>query len=74
MNSGVMLDGRWSHPKKSLPGQVPYSRAFCAAFTCGSKAFTAPASKKQAAFVMSSLMLFIIVIEVIIKFMIWMQR
>jgi hypothetical protein len=55
-----MLLGRCSHPKKSLPGQVPSSSAFCAAFTFGSKASTAPASKKQAAFVMSSLMLLIV--------------
>ncbi len=26
-NSSVMLLGRWSHPKKSLPAQVPFSKA-----------------------------------------------
>ena len=55
-----MLEGRCNHPKKSFPGQVPFSKASCAAFTFGSKASTAPASRKQAAFVMSSLMLLII--------------
>jgi hypothetical protein len=60
-----MLEGRCSQPKKSLPGQVPFSKASWAAFTFGSKAFTAPASKKQAAFVMSSFMLLIVLFVVL---------
>ena len=59
-NAGVMLVGRCSQPRKSLPGHVPFSSATCASFTFGSKAFTAPSSRKHAAFEMSSLMLFMI--------------
>jgi hypothetical protein len=60
--AGVMLEGRWSHPKKSLPGHVPSSSACWAAFTLGSKASTAPASRKQAALVMSRLIFFIAIV------------
>ena len=57
--AGVISVGRCNQPKKSLPGHVPFSKASCASFTFGSKAFTAPLPKKQAAFVMSNLMLLI---------------
>ena len=55
-----MLDGKCSHPKKSLPGQVPFSSEACAAFTLLSYAATAFAFKNCSAFVMSKLIFFII--------------
>ena len=68
MNSFVMLVGRCSHPRKSLPGHVPFSRACRASFTLGSKASTAPAFKKQAAFEMSRLIFFILPYVIYIEF------
>ena len=38
MNSAVMLLGKWSQPRKSLPAHVPASRAFCASSAFGAKA------------------------------------
>ena len=61
--SAVMPEAKWSHPRKSLPGQVPSSSAFWAAFTRGSSASTAPAVRNcTALFVSKRIFLFIFLI------------
>src|SRR5574344_475415 len=52
-NSGVMEDGSFTQPRKSLPLQVPFSKAFTAAAAFGKKLSTAPCFKNEAALVIS---------------------
>ena len=52
-----MLLGRCIHPKKSLPAQLPSSKALCAAATSLSMAATS--SALTSAFLMSSLIIFL---------------
>mgnify|MGYP005611295323 CR=1 FL=1 len=54
----VMLLGRWSHPRKSFPGQVPFSNASCAAATFSFSVAACAAFSN--ALVMSNLIIFFV--------------